>query len=56
LFKFSLRTPAIRRYFSRVRFGLRIQIALIGIMAVVLTGTICLIGLAYEADAQAPIG
>jgi len=52
LFKFSLRAPAIPGYFPRIRFGLRIQIALIGIMAVVLTGTICLIGLAYEADAQ----
>ncbi len=52
MFKLSLRAPAIRRYFPRIRFGLRIQIALIGIMAVVLTGTICLIGLAYEADAQ----
>ncbi|MET0970288.1 MAG: HAMP domain-containing methyl-accepting chemotaxis protein [Tardiphaga sp.] len=52
MFKFIRRASARLTPSSRIRFGLRIQIALIGILAVVLTGTICFIGLAFEAEAQ----
>ncbi len=52
MFRFFRRAFATQKYLRHIRFGLRIQIALIGILAVVLTGTICLIGLAFEADAQ----
>lgn len=52
LFTFFRHAFAVPNYFPHVRFGLRIQIALIGILAVVLTGAICLVGLSLEGEAQ----
>jgi methyl-accepting chemotaxis protein len=52
LFKFFHHAFAVPNYLPHIRFGLRIQIALIGIFAVVLTGAICLVGLSLEGEAQ----
>jgi methyl-accepting chemotaxis protein len=48
MFKFSTRI----RILPRLRIGLRIQIALLGILGVLLTGAICLAGLNLAASAQ----
>jgi methyl-accepting chemotaxis protein len=47
------RARAILTTLLRIRFGLRIQIALLGIVGVLLTGMICLGGLYLDARAQA---
>ena len=39
-------------FFSRIRVGLKIQIALLGILGVLLIGAVCLIGLNFAAKAQ----
>jgi methyl-accepting chemotaxis protein len=41
------------RYLPRIRIGLKIQIALLGILGVLLTGLVCLAGLYLDAQAQA---
>ncbi|UPK40958.1 hypothetical protein IVB18_49475 (plasmid) [Bradyrhizobium sp. 186] len=47
------RVRAILTPLLRIRFGLKIQIALLGIVSVLLTGMICLGGLFLDARAQA---
>ena len=51
MFKFPTRVR-ISRFFPRIRIGLKIQIALLGIVGVVLTGVTCLAGLELAARAQ----
>src|ERR1700733_5469433 len=49
---FMRRALLVSKLSSRFRIGLRIQIALLGIVGVLVTGTICLIGLKLAANAQ----
>ncbi|WP_051677464.1 methyl-accepting chemotaxis protein [Bradyrhizobium sp. URHD0069] len=52
MFGFAAPIRKHRRFFPRVRIGLKIQIALLGILGVLLTGTICLVGLGLAARNQ----
>jgi methyl-accepting chemotaxis protein len=52
MFRFAPAVRTHRRFFPRFRIGLRIQIALLGILGVLFTGAICLVGLNLAAKAQ----
>jgi methyl-accepting chemotaxis protein len=52
MFKLPARVRAQARFFPRFRIGLKIQIAMLGILGVLLTGAICLVGLNLVAVAQ----
>jgi methyl-accepting chemotaxis protein len=52
MFKLPARVRAHARFFPRFRIGLKIQIAMLGILGVLLTGAICLVGLNLVAVAQ----
>jgi methyl-accepting chemotaxis protein len=52
MFKFPARVRASARFFSRFRIGLKIQIAMLGLLGVLFTGTICLVGLNVVAMTQ----
>src|ERR1700681_1009372 len=49
---FSARDRKYPSFFPRFRTSLKIQIALLGIIGVVLIGSVCLVGLNYVAGAQ----
>jgi methyl-accepting chemotaxis protein len=52
MFRFAIPIRTHRRFFTRFRIGLKIQIALLGIFGVLLTGAICLVGLDLSASSQ----
>lgn len=52
MFRFAAAVRTHRRLFPRFRIGLRIQIALLGILGVLFTGAICLVGLNLAAKTQ----
>src|SRR4030088_2489170 len=52
MFRFSAGIRTLPRFFPRFCIGLKIQIALLGILGVLLTGAICLVGLNLAAKSQ----
>jgi methyl-accepting chemotaxis protein len=52
MFGFMRRIGSRLKLFSRFRIGLRIQIALVGTIGVLVTGSICLIGLQLAANTE----
>jgi methyl-accepting chemotaxis protein len=52
MFRFTARVRTHPRFFPRFRIGLKIQIALLGILGVLFTGAICLVGLNLAAMTQ----
>jgi methyl-accepting chemotaxis protein len=52
MFRFAARVRTKRRFFPRLRIGLKLQIALLGILGVLFTGAICLVGLNRVAVTQ----
>jgi methyl-accepting chemotaxis protein len=52
MFRFVAPVRTHRRLFPRFRIGLKIQIALLGILGVLFTGAICLVGLNLAATTQ----
>src|SRR5260370_38677875 len=52
MFRLAAPVRTHRRLFPRFRVGLKIQIALVGILGVLFTGAICLVGLNHAAMTQ----
>src|ERR1700738_719422 len=52
MLRFAAAVRTCRRLFPRFRIGLKIQIALLGILGVLFTGAICLVGLNLAAVTQ----
>src|SRR6202022_4532351 len=52
MFRFTARVRTHPRFFPRFRIGLKIQIALLGILGVLFTGAVCLVGLNLAAMTQ----